>query len=73
MWLSRPVTSGIPRSLSTKSNLSFTDPTKVVRSPSWRLAWTEVLKKLRKVEFGGEIGAILQQSRVLLDDLQHKV
>ena len=29
-------------------------------------------KKLRRVEFG-EIGAILQQSRVLLDNLQYKV
>ena len=40
-----------------------------------RLAWTKVLKKLpgRKVEFGGGIGAILQQSRVLLDDLQYTV
>ena len=61
----------IPRSLSTKSNLSVTDPTKVEwssLSPSWKL---EVSKKLRKVESGGEIGAILQQSRVLLDNLQY--
>ena len=42
-------------------------------SPSWKLAWTKVSKKLRRVEFGGEIGAILQQSRVLLDNLQYKV
>ena len=42
-------------------------------SPSWRLAWTEVLKKFRKVEFGVEIEVILQQSRVLLHDLQYTV
>ena len=32
-----------------------------------------MLKKFRKVEFGGEIGVILQQSRVLLHDLQYTV
>ena len=32
-----------------------------------------MLKKFRKVEFGVEIGVILQQSRVLLQDLQYTV
>ena len=32
-----------------------------------------MLKKFRKVEFGGEIGVILQQSRDLLHDLQYTV
>ena len=67
------VTSVIFKLLSTKSSLSLMLPTNVECSSRvvWSLSTTEVLKKLLKVASGGETDAILQLSRLLLEDLQY--